>query len=180
MFVRYCIQAQDIWRWSKQLTWFLTLIEPRDREVRPHIPRDIEGVDPISDDPIPRPLAIESIVCDTSKPYGHMSDSCFPIEGQVSPKLSLSDIFGKHIHGVCGVDVARENPPATLCLDLSDERNITATTSGYYKERKAGSTSSCYVLTSGYQYLLEKVARLTFLWQLPISISKCKKVQPRR
>src|SRR5438034_3247282 len=52
------------------------------------------------DNPIPRPVPNEELVCDLSKPY-HSQDTCYPLDMINSPSWSLHDVFGRPMSGSC-------------------------------------------------------------------------------
>lgn len=45
------------------------------------------------DQPIPRPLPMDQLECDTAKPY-HDHDTCYPLHKRAEPAWSLRDVFG--------------------------------------------------------------------------------------
>ncbi|KAL9617611.1 MAG: hypothetical protein Q9160_007624 [Pyrenula sp. 1 TL-2023] len=61
---------------------------------------DIERSKRPRDNPIPRPIPADQLICDTSKPY-HSHDTCFPVGINSDPSWSLNDIFGTNIAGSC-------------------------------------------------------------------------------
>ncbi|GAB7349300.1 hypothetical protein MBLNU459_g8441t1 [Dothideomycetes sp. NU459] len=92
---------------------------------------DIERSMRPQDDPIPRPLPIESIACDTSKPYnGH--DTCLPIDRTAELAWSLRNVFGRSIQGSCPLS----NDPEAVHLEVESDRDVQITAAEAYKERK--------------------------------------------
>lgn len=85
-----------------------------------------------SDDPIPRPQAIESIACNTSKSYnGH--DTCFPVDRIAERAWSLKQVFGRPIRGACPLSNEKE----IVKLEIASDREVVVTAAGAYNERKS-------------------------------------------
>jgi len=76
-----------------------------------------------TDNPIPRPLPIDQVECDTSKPY-NSEDSCFPLEKKTEPAWNLAEVFGRHIKGHCPLTGQESQSAATVCLNIPSERKI--------------------------------------------------------
>lgn len=77
----------------------------------------------VTDNPIPRPVPNEQLVCDTSKPY-NADDTCYPLENTAEKGWSLQEIFGRTISGVCPL-TEDENPgKKTVCLRVPHERGV--------------------------------------------------------
>jgi phosphatidylinositol glycan class T len=75
------------------------------------------------DNPIPRPLPIEQIECDQSKPY-HGEDSCFPLHKASEPAWSISEVFGRPIQGSCTLTDNEETAPGSVCVNVPAERTV--------------------------------------------------------
>ncbi|KAF2802469.1 GPI transamidase-like protein component Gpi16 [Mytilinidion resinicola] len=100
------------------------------------------------DNPIPRPLPIEDIECDTSKSY-NSQDSCFPLVKTSEPSWSLSEIFGRPIKGACPITGEEGENAETVCLNVPAERNVDIKTNGGYTEVPRGEgLLRCYKLPS--------------------------------
>ncbi|KAJ9640425.1 Subunit of the glycosylphosphatidylinositol transamidase complex-like protein [Coniosporium tulheliwenetii] len=69
------------------------------------------------DNPIPRPVKIEDIPCDTSKPYDSQ-DSCYPLDHATEPAWSISEIFGRPLKGACPLTAAEGDDAETVCLNV--------------------------------------------------------------
>lgn len=84
---------------------------------------DIERSMRPQDNPIPRPLHIDQIICDDSKPY-HGHDTCYPkrLEGDMA--WSLSRVFGRPIQGSCSLGAAKD--AAVVSLDVQASRPVDA------------------------------------------------------
>ncbi|KAF1981966.1 Gpi16 subunit [Aulographum hederae CBS 113979] len=106
-----------------------------DRSKRPH------------DNPIPRPVPIEQITCDTSKSYSS-HDSCYPLRKNVEPSWSLAEVFGRPLKGACPLESGEAS--STVCLDVPSERSVHVQTDGSHHESKLNdNTSRCYKLPVG-------------------------------
>ncbi|KIW04242.1 uncharacterized protein PV09_04548 [Verruconis gallopava] len=75
------------------------------------------------DNPIPRPMPIEELECDTSKPY-HAEDSCFPIQKTSEAAWSLREVFGRPIKGSCPLGVVDGQQRETVCINAPLERIV--------------------------------------------------------
>jgi phosphatidylinositol glycan class T len=84
---------------------------------------DIERSKRPRDNPIPRPLQMDQIECDDTKPYSS-GDSCFPKVKASDPAWKLEEIFGRPIKGSCPLtdDVPPES--TTVCLRVPPERIV--------------------------------------------------------
>ncbi|KAF2117482.1 GPI transamidase component GPI16 precursor [Lophiotrema nucula] len=101
------------------------------------------------DNPIPRPLPIEEIECDTSKPY-NAHDTCYPIHKTTEPGFSLADLYGRPIKGACPLTDDEGEGANTVCINTPPERTIDIKTDGAYVENKLQSdTLRCYKLPTG-------------------------------
>ncbi|KAF2472554.1 GPI transamidase component GPI16 precursor [Lindgomyces ingoldianus] len=101
------------------------------------------------DNPIPRPLPIEEIACDTSKHY-NAEDTCYPLDKSAEPPWNLTDIFGRSLKGACPLTDEDGEGAKTVCINTPPERIIQANTTGQYVEtRLASDTVRCYKLPTG-------------------------------
>ncbi|KAF2734426.1 GPI transamidase component GPI16 precursor [Polyplosphaeria fusca] len=101
------------------------------------------------DNPIPRPLPIEEIECDTSKGY-NAADTCYPLHGSAEPDFSLSQLFGRPIKGACPLTDSDGENANTVCINTPPERTVHANTTGPYVEsRLVADTLRCYKLPTG-------------------------------
>ncbi|KAL9603846.1 MAG: hypothetical protein Q9219_000955 [cf. Caloplaca sp. 3 TL-2023] len=105
-----------------------------DRSKRPH------------DNPIPRPVPIENLVCDTSKPYSS-SDACYPLDATTAQSWSLSEIFGRPISGSCLDTDASGAPTESVCIAVPHEHQI-YTSQGSIERKDSTSLSRCFVLST--------------------------------
>jgi phosphatidylinositol glycan class T len=116
---------------------------------------DIERSKRPQDNPIPRPLPIEEIACDTSKPY-NAPDTCYPLDKRSEPSWSLGEIFGRQIHGACPLTDVNAEYSDTVCINVPPEREIAVKTDGEYHESRSNSdTLRCYIPPVGKLFDLE-------------------------
>jgi phosphatidylinositol glycan class T len=100
------------------------------------------------DNPIPRPLPIDQMECDTWKPYnGH--DTCYPLNKGTEPAWTLEEVFGRRLRGACPLTEQSGNE-ADVCVNTPPERTLEAKTDGRFAEsRLASDTLRCYKLPTG-------------------------------
>ena len=99
------------------------------------------------DNPIPRPVPNEELVCDQSKPY-HSQDTCYPLDMINSPSWSLRDVFGRPMSGSCPL-TDEEGPNAmSVCIEVPHAQQIFISASGFEVKSPAGQLpeSRCYQL----------------------------------
>jgi phosphatidylinositol glycan class T len=77
----------------------------------------------VPDNPIPRPLPIENIECDTSKSY-HAEDSCYPLEKSSEPAWTLDEVFGRPIQGDCPITATSPPESTTVCINVTPDREV--------------------------------------------------------
>ncbi|KAH8704909.1 putative GPI transamidase component Gpi16 [Talaromyces proteolyticus] len=95
------------------------------------------------DNPIPRPIPSEQLVCDPSKPY-NSQDTCYPLEGKSEIGWTLSEVFGRPIRGHC--PLTDEGPGSmTVCLKVPKTRSVFIT-AGASETRGSDGISRCYTL----------------------------------
>ncbi|KAI4686095.1 uncharacterized protein J4E88_003932 [Alternaria novae-zelandiae] len=101
------------------------------------------------DNPIPRPLPINQMECDTSKPYnGH--DTCYPLNKGTEPAWTLEEVFGRPLRGACPLAEQAEGEANNVCINLPPERELEVKTTGEFTEsRLASDTLRCYKLPVG-------------------------------
>ncbi|KAF2269672.1 GPI transamidase component GPI16 precursor [Lojkania enalia] len=101
------------------------------------------------DNPIPRPLPIEEIECDTSKGYS-AQDTCYPIHKTSEPAFSLSGIYGRSLKGACPLTDESSENSYTVCINTPPERIIHVNTTGQYAESTSENHAMrCYKLPVG-------------------------------
>lgn len=100
------------------------------------------------DNPIPRPLHIDQIECDTSKGY-NAHDTCFPLNKGTEPAWTLEEVFGKPLRGSCPL-VEEGEDANSVCINTPPERTIDVKSGGEFSEtRQASDTLRCYKLPVG-------------------------------
>ncbi|KAF1953790.1 GPI transamidase component GPI16 precursor [Byssothecium circinans] len=105
---------------------------------------DIDRSKRPQNNPIPRPLPIEEIECDASKPY-HGDDTCYPLNKRAEPSWTLKELFGRPLRGACPLTVEEGPGSETLCINAPPERTIDVTATGDYRETKSRmDTLRCY------------------------------------
>jgi phosphatidylinositol glycan class T len=101
------------------------------------------------DNPIPRPLPIDQLECDTSKPY-HGRDTCFPLNKGTEPAWTLEEVFGRPLKGACPLAEQSGNDANNVCINIPPERTLEVKTDGQFTEsRLASGTLRCYKLPTG-------------------------------
>ncbi|KAL2870333.1 GPI-anchor transamidase subunit GPI16 [Aspergillus lucknowensis] len=73
------------------------------------------------DNPIPRPVSPDKLVCDTSKSY-HARDTCYPREQKAEKGWSITELFGRSISGPCPLVDGQGANEETVCLHVPQER----------------------------------------------------------
>ncbi|KAG8629608.1 hypothetical protein KVT40_003473 [Elsinoe batatas] len=84
---------------------------------------DIERSMRPAKDPIPRPAPIESISCNTTKPYNG-EDTCFPEDLIEERAWSLKEIFGRPVRGSCPLNSPSKIHPGDVELIVPSNRKI--------------------------------------------------------
>ncbi|KAH6629145.1 GPI transamidase component GPI16 precursor [Boeremia exigua] len=103
------------------------------------------------DNPIPRPLPIDQIECDTSKSY-NAPDTCFPLNKGTEPAWTLEDVFGKPLKGSCPL-VEESEDSSTVCINTPPERTIDVKSEGQFSESRLASGSlRCYKPAAGINF----------------------------
>ncbi|KAI7969981.1 hypothetical protein EIK77_000377 [Talaromyces pinophilus] len=97
------------------------------------------------DNPIPRPVPNEELVCDPSKPY-NTHDTCYPLEKKSEVGWTLSEIFGRPIKGHCPLTDEVGPGAQTVCLKVPDSRTVF--TVGATETKDGSGFSRCYTLSA--------------------------------
>ncbi|KAI9663578.1 MAG: Subunit of the glycosylphosphatidylinositol transamidase complex-like protein [Trizodia sp. TS-e1964] len=105
---------------------------------------DIERAKRQRDNPIPRPVPFETLVCDESKPYASQ-DTCYPLDTRADQGWTLTEIFGRQIKGSCPSIHNEAEQPESVCLNLPHERDV-FTTSGSMEHKYDSGFFRCYKL----------------------------------
>nr|KMM65155.1 GPI transamidase component GPI16 [Coccidioides posadasii RMSCC 3488] len=93
------------------------------------------------DNPIPRAVPVDQLVCDQSKLY-HSRDTCYPAASAATKEWSLADVFGRSIPSPCPLSKDETN---TVCLKVPAEREV-LTTAGALERKSPDGFSRCYTL----------------------------------
>lgn len=99
------------------------------------------------DNPIPRPVPNEELICDESKPY-HSHDTCYPVDVAELPSWSLREVFGRAMSGSCPL-AEEEGPNAmSICVEVPHSQQIFISASGFEVKSPRGQLpeSRCYQL----------------------------------
>lgn len=107
---------------------------------------DIERSRRPYDNPIPRPIPTEELICDTSKPYSS-SDACYPLDTSNRQSWSLSEIFGRPIKGSCLATDSHGKSSESVCVKVPHE-HLVQNSEGSIERKDTSTDSRCYVLPS--------------------------------
>ncbi|KAI4127944.1 MAG: hypothetical protein LQ338_002968 [Usnochroma carphineum] len=108
------------------------------------------------DNPIPRPVPTEELVCDTSKPYSS-PDACFPLNMATSQQWSLSEAFGRPVNGSCLAANDFGEPTESVCIHVPHEQQI-HTSEGSIERKDPSNNERCFILptTGPFEMTLSK------------------------
>ena len=104
------------------------------------------------EDPIPRPLPLESISCDDSKPYSHFGDSCYPSDTPPMPAFSVSEVFGRPIRGACPLAEHGQKVSEPLCVNVPSARGVSPLTQCAFTERRPSGNIRCFNMSGKTMY----------------------------
>ncbi|SMQ45677.1 unnamed protein product [Zymoseptoria tritici ST99CH_3D7] len=104
---------------------------------------DIERSMRPRDNPIPRPIPTDQLLCDESKGY-NSHDSCYPKKREGETEWSISRIFGRPIQGSCSPG---DGSVSEVYLDVPTSRQVVATSMG--TEETSDETARHYRLRDG-------------------------------
>ncbi|KAE8445074.1 hypothetical protein EG329_013789 [Mollisiaceae sp. DMI_Dod_QoI] len=94
------------------------------------------------DNPIPRPVPSEELICDTSKPY-NSHDTCYPLDTAAQEEgWSLSQIFGHSLKGSCPLATDGTDP---VCLNVPHARHVFSS-QGAHEHKDPGGYLRCFEL----------------------------------
>ncbi|ETN39253.1 uncharacterized protein HMPREF1541_05476 [Cyphellophora europaea CBS 101466] len=98
------------------------------------------------DNPIPRPVPKEELVCDGSKDY-HSQDTCYPRDLVDELPWTFHDLFGREMTGTCPLS-ERNGPDAkAVCVNVPHSRMLMIGVSGFELKSPPGERESrCYQL----------------------------------
>ncbi|KAL1955738.1 hypothetical protein VTO42DRAFT_8136 [Malbranchea cinnamomea] len=110
---------------------------------------DIERSKRPRDNPIPRPVPADQLICDDSKPY-HSRNTCYPVRNAASKAWQLNEIFGRSIPSACPLI---EEGSKSVCINVPADRDV-LTTAGALEVMSPDSLSRCYSLFAGIPFNL--------------------------
>ncbi len=118
---------------------------------------DIERSKRPRDNPIPRPVPQEQLVCDESKHY-HSGDTCYPLDRVDELPWSIKEIFGRDLMGMCPLTETEGPEAKSLCLNVHHNRMVLIGPSGFEVKTPPGVPESrCYQLMPKEPFDLELV-----------------------
>lgn len=98
------------------------------------------------DNPIPRPVPQEELVCDQSKNYASQY-ACYPLDAGHGQSWSLAEIFGRPIKGSCLASDSEGNDTESVCINVPHDRQV-YTSAGAKETKNPEGDSRCFVLPS--------------------------------
>lgn len=120
---------------------------------------DIERSKRPRDNPIPRPIPEQDLVCDETKPY-HSQDTCYPKDMDGEPKWGLKEVFGRPMAGCCPLTVDEGPDAKSICLVVPHDRMVMIGGSGFEVKSKVDSIESrCYQLMAGENFDMDILAQ---------------------
>ncbi|KAL9576037.1 MAG: hypothetical protein Q9212_007444 [Teloschistes hypoglaucus] len=105
---------------------------------------DIERSKRPRDNPIPRPVPAEELICDTSKSYSS-HEACYPLDVSTTQIWSLSEIFGRSIKGSCLATDTHGKPVESVCIKVPNEHRIQVS-EGTIQRTDPSKNQQCYVI----------------------------------
>ncbi|KAI9792492.1 MAG: Subunit of the glycosylphosphatidylinositol transamidase complex-like protein [Piccolia ochrophora] len=111
---------------------------------------DIERSKRHRDNPIPRPVPTEELICDTTKSYA--SDStCYPLDHTSEPSWSLGEVFGRKIRGACPLTESEGPASESVCVNVPSEREVQASAGAEERQYDEG-RRRCYKLPDSTEF----------------------------
>ncbi len=101
---------------------------------------DVERSKRPRDNPIPRPVPANELVCDESKPYHNSADTCYPRDVTNELSWSLREIFGRPVAGACPL---AGGDAVSVCLNVPREQTVMVTDGA----TESDSNNRCYHLS---------------------------------
>ena len=96
------------------------------------------------DNPIPRPVPREDLICDQTKIYAPY-DACYPLDTVSAQSWSLTEVFGRPIRGSCLATDIQGKASESLCLNVPHERDVHISEGASQRKDEAGN-SRCFTL----------------------------------
>ncbi|PGH27780.1 hypothetical protein AJ80_00568 [Polytolypa hystricis UAMH7299] len=109
---------------------------------------DIERSKRPRDNPIPRPVAADQLVCDQSKDYND-DETCYPIDHASDKGWRLSEVFGHTISGAC--PLTNRDDDKLICLRVPKDREA-LTTAGAYESPAPDGLSRCFSIIENFPF----------------------------
>ena len=101
----------------------------------PHLPSEHLTYHCI-DDPIPRPLPHDKLVCDTNRTYPD-ANHCYPLDLSETQSFTLKELFGRAIQGTClSQQGPSKSPPPPVCITAPHSLDV-FTTGGVTEHKSA-------------------------------------------
>ncbi|EDN09941.1 GPI transamidase component GPI16 [Histoplasma capsulatum] len=111
---------------------------------------DVERAKRPRDNPIPRPVPAEELVCDQSKPY-NSHDTCYPVGKSADQGWRLSEVFGRNIPGGCPLTEEEENKRQHVCTKIPNDGDVLVT-AGAIERKSPDGLSRCYSLLDDFPF----------------------------
>ncbi|EEH38409.1 GPI transamidase component GPI16 [Paracoccidioides lutzii Pb01] len=111
---------------------------------------DVERSKRPRDNPIPRPVPAEQLVCDESKPY-NSDDTCYPVGNSANQGWRLSEVFGSNIPGACPLTEEEEKKRKHVCIKIPNDREVLVT-AGAIERMDPDGLTRCYSLLDDFPF----------------------------
>ncbi|EEH05613.1 GPI transamidase component GPI16 [Histoplasma capsulatum G186AR] len=111
---------------------------------------DVERAKRPRDNPIPRPVPAEELICDQSKPY-NSHDTCYPVGKSADQGWRLSEVFGRNIPGGCPLTEEEENKRQHVCIKVPNDGDVLVT-AGAIERKSPDGLSRCYSLLDDFPF----------------------------
>ncbi|KAL8762599.1 MAG: hypothetical protein Q9203_003956 [Teloschistes exilis] len=102
------------------------------------------ATDFMADNPIPRPVPADELICDMSKPYSS-PEACYPLDVSTTQTWSLSEIFGRPIKGSCLATNTHGKAVESVCIKVPKEHQIQVS-EGTIERTDPSKNQRCYVI----------------------------------
>ncbi|KAI1932623.1 Subunit of the glycosylphosphatidylinositol transamidase complex-like protein [Ophidiomyces ophidiicola] len=156
--------------WQSMSIDFLPVCSSGGRECHIAIEQSVDMVLDIDrskrprDNPIPRPVSVEQLICDQSKAH-HAEDTCYPIASTAAKEWSLVGIFGRAIPTPCPLS---QDEARTVCIKVPAELEV-LTTAGAFEMKNPDDLSRCYTLLGNIPFNLQLPAQE---WNLQVPLTE--------
>ena len=113
----------------------------------------------VPDDPIPRPLPHDQLICDSTKHYPKIEEDepCYPLDLSETQGFTLKEIFGRAVQGTCLSTQGNETAPPPISISARDSLDV-YTTGGVTERKMPGGSSRCLSIpqTGEFELLISK------------------------